>query len=117
MWMLKLRGGVELTEGECQVWDNVPNSAEIEKLAFSIARNTAAPYIIEYAGFEEYCCSRIASAIQGADGRFIGYSVAVVKNGLVLEHDIFLDGMRLKLYPRDKCEIPDRCFRRGVPNV
>lgn len=117
MWMLKLRGGVELTEGECQVWDNVPNSAEIEKLAFSIVRNDAKPYIIEYAGFEEYCCARIANAFQGGDGRFIGYSIAVVKNGVVLEHDIFLDGMRLKLYPRDKCQTPDRCFRRGARNV
>jgi hypothetical protein len=113
MWLLRLKGGLELTESELGYWDNVPAGADIDALAFSIPREGAPPYTIEYNGYEEYCCAKVGSAAQGMEGSPLGYQVIVVKHGVVLEHDLLPDGMRLRMYPREKCQVPDRCFRRG----
>ncbi len=113
MFLLKLKGGIELTEAELGSWDNVPANAEIEALAIAVPRPGANPYIIDYKGYELYCCARIGSAAQGVEGSSIGYSVALIKDRQVTEHDILPEGMRLRSYPEDKCEIPTRCFRRG----
>ena len=114
MWLLKLRGGVEMTESDLGCWDNVPANVDIEALAIAIQRENARPYVMEYKGYERYCCARVSHAGQGLNGIPIGYSVTAIKDGQVFEHDILPDGMRFKSYPEEKCQVPERCFRRGV---
>ncbi len=114
MWLLRLKSGLEVTEQELSCWDNVPLNAEIASLAMTLERKDAKPYVIEYEGYEEYCCSRVGVSVQGGPSlQCVGYDVMVSKNGMVLEHEILTEGMRLKMYPRDKCEVPEKYFRRG----
>jgi len=113
MWLIKIEGGIELTEADLGCWDNVPANAEIEALAFDIPRDQARPYIVEYKNFERYCCARIANSATGLAGKAVGYSVAVEKGGMVFEHDIFADGMRLQAQAVARTQIPERCWRRG----
>ena len=114
MWLLKLRGGLEITEHELGTWDRVPVNAEIDALAFSMPRDNAPPYVLEYRSFERYCCSRIGAAMPGAAGHCVGYSVAVEKNGVVIEQDIYPTGMRLTAQDAERSRIPERCWRRGA---
>ena len=113
MWLIKLHDGLELTELELGTWDNVPPNAEIESLSLAIARDNAPPYVLEYRRFEAYCCSRIGSSVAGLAGNVVGYSVAVEKNGLIIEQDIYPHGMRLTAQGAEKSQIPSRCWRRG----
>jgi hypothetical protein len=114
MWLLKCKGGLELTEADLGTWDAVPINAEIEALALAIARDNAPPYVLEYKRFERYCCSRIGSSVAGLGGHVVGYSVAVEKGGLVIEQDIFPAGMRLTAVSVYWSQIPERCWRRGT---
>jgi len=114
MWLLKLHGGLELTEQELGNWDAVPVNAEIEALALAIPRDGAPPYVLEYKHFERYCCSRIGTSVAGLAGNVVGYSVALEKAGLVIEQDIFPNGMRLMAFGAARSSIPERCWRRGI---
>jgi hypothetical protein len=114
MWLLRIKGGLEVTEAELGRWDNVPADAAIEALAFTIAREGALPYVLEYKGFERYCCARIATAAHGLRGLAVGYSIAVQQGGMVFAHDILANGMRFTARPEGRCGIPDRCWRRGT---
>jgi hypothetical protein len=114
MWLLRLKDGLELTEKELGCWDNVPGDVEIAAAALVINRQGAKPYVIDYHGYEQYCIARVGSAPQGAVATFVGYSVSVIKQGVVLEHEIYGDGMKLRMYPRERCDVPDHCFRRGT---
>jgi len=114
MWLLKLKGGLELTEAELGAWDNVPTNTEIEALALAIPRDGAPPYVLEYKHFERYCCSRIGNSVTGVAGLVVGYSVALEKGGLVIEQDIYPSGMRLMAFGAAASQIPERCWRRGA---
>jgi hypothetical protein len=114
-WFLRCAGGLELTEKELGCWDNVPTHIEIVAAAMVIDRQGAPPYVIEYCGYEQYCIARIGSAAQGMEGQCVGYSVTVIKQDFMLEHEIRSDGMRVIVKPRNECDVPDRCFRRGRP--
>jgi hypothetical protein len=115
MWLLRCEGGLELTEAELGCWDNVSLHVEIESAAMVIQRQGAEPYVIEYRDYEQYCIARLASAAQGQEGKVVGYCVTVCRHDAVLEHEIRPDGMRVIVKPRNQCDVPDRCFRRGKP--
>jgi hypothetical protein len=114
MWLLKCVGGIELTEAELGCWDNVSPYVEIKSAAMVIQRQGAAPYVIEYSGYEEYCIARLANSAQGMPGNVVGYCITLCQQDAVLEHEIRPDGMRVILKPRNECDVPDRCFRRGL---
>ena len=113
MWALKLKGGIELTEKELEYWDRVPADAEIEALALIQPRGGKKMFVHDFRGYEEYCCARmgvgpIPVLIQ------TGYCLYLSIHGQVTEIEFLDDGMRVKSYPREKSDVPDRCWRRGV---
>jgi hypothetical protein len=114
-WLLKCDGGVEIAEAAVGCWDNVSPYIDIEAAALVIDRQGAKPYVIEYSGYEAYCIAHLASAAQGQEGKVVGYHVTVCKQDAVLEHEIRPDGMRVMIKPRNQCDVPDHCFRRGKP--
>ncbi len=114
MWLLRLKGGIELVEAEVNYWDNVPPGAEIEAAALAIPTATG-PYIVELAGYEEYCIARIGTEIFGGGADPIaGYSLYGAREGSVFQVDVLAGGMRLKSYRREQSDIPSRCWRQGV---
>jgi hypothetical protein len=113
MWLLKLKGGVELTEGQLEYWDNVPMDVEIEALALVQSRN-GKMLVHDFRGYEEYCCARMAVAGSGGPGENIGYCMYGVKAKIVTETEITRDGTRTKSYPREKSDVPERCWRKGI---
>jgi hypothetical protein len=104
MWLLRLKNGLELSESEFP-WDQVPAGVEIESLALAFPRENAPPYMLEYKGFERYCCTRLSRA---------GYRVAVQKGGMIFEHAVFPNGMRLHAQAQSRNPIPERYWRRGA---
>lgn len=114
MWMLKLKGGVELTEKEIGSWDNVPSDVEIEALAIGIQRNGFKPYIIDVKGYEEICCAKMGSSIGGAPGKMIGWVVFGLRGETVTEFSIRTEGVELKSYHRDKLTLRPSCLRKMI---
>ncbi len=114
MWMLKLKGGIEATEKELKLWDNVPQDAEIEALALAIERNGHPPYIVEVKGYEEICCGKLGSVVGGGPGKIIGWVIFAVSNSHVSEFTIRNDGVSLKSYHRDKLTLNPSCLRRMI---
>ena len=108
MFLLKLKGGLELTEAEVKCWDNVPQNIEIEKLALALPTGNGKLMI-----FEEYCCAKVGSGSLGGP-TFVGYCLYGALNGQVVETMILQGGIRQTSYPREKCELPDNCWRKGV---
>ena len=114
MWMLRLKTGLELTEHELKCWDNVPKDVEIKEFALSLSRNKKTPYIIAISGYEEICCATMASAISGGEANIVGRVIYCIKGDSVTEMMIQGDGIRLKIYPKDKFELRPSCLRRMV---
>ncbi len=111
MWMLRLKSGIELTEKDIGVWDNVPADAEIVNLGLAIHRNGQPPYVIDVRGFEEVCLARMGSNIGGLS-KMIGFVIFGVTNTQVTEFTIRMDGVSLKSYHRDKLTLRPECLRR-----
>lgn len=112
MWMLRLKSGIELTEKDVGVWDNVPADAEISSVGLAIARGGGQlPYVIDVRGFEEVCVARMGSSIGGRQ-KMIGFVVFGVANDHVTEFTIRTDGVGLKSYHRDKLTLRPECLRR-----
>ncbi len=114
MWMLRMKGGIELTEHEAKYWDNVPVNAEIQEFALSLHRNNQPPYIIALSGYDEICCATMANSPIGGKTNIVGRVIFAVKDDLVSEMTIQADGIRLKTYPRDKLELKPEALRRMV---
>jgi hypothetical protein len=113
MWVLRLKGGTEITEEQMRFWDNVPQNVEIEALAMAIQRQGAAPYILEMKGYEEYCVERMGAFVAGAT-RMTGYCLLGIKDAQVFKVEVRPDGMRFESYHRYTSKTPDRCWRRGI---
>lgn len=111
MWMLRLKSGIELTEKDVGVWDNVPADAEISTLGLAIERKGQAPYIFDVKGFEEVCLAKVGSSV-GKVQSIIGYIIFGVANNHVTELTILANGIALKSYHRDKMTLRPECLRR-----
>jgi len=116
MWHVKLKDGVELSECHLEVWDNVPTDAEIKKAAFVFPRQDekGKQYVIELLGYERYCIARSISAAIANGVSERGYCLYGERRGVVSELEVRATGMRMKSYPIDQCQLPERCWRRGV---
>lgn len=111
MWMIRLKSGIELTEKDVGVWDNVPADAEISSLGLAIQRKGQAPYIFDVKGFEEVCLAKMGSSVGGLPA-MIGFVVFGVANNHVTELTIRANGIGLKSYHRDKLTLRPECLRR-----
>ena len=111
MFMLRLKGGIELTEKEVGCWDNVPGDVEIESLGIGIERNGLKPYIVEVKGYEEICCAKLGSSL-GRESKMVGWIVFGVRGETVTEFSIRIDGVQLKSYPRDKLTLRTSTLRK-----
>jgi len=110
--MLRLKGGIELTEKEVGIWDNVPADVEISSVGLAIARGgNQLPYVIDVRGFEEVCVAKMASSVGGLQ-KMIGFVVFGVSNNHVTELTIRANGIGLKSYHRDKLTLRPECLRR-----
>ena len=114
MWHLKLRGGVEISEQQVRTWDGVPNDVEIEKAALVLPRPGGKLYVIDLPGYERYCIARSVAAGIGVSVTESGYCLYGQYRDGVTELEVLPSGMRMKSYPIDKCDLPERCWRRGV---
>ncbi len=110
--MLKLKGGLEVTEKELTCWDNVPTDAEIEAVALGIERKGFPPYIIEIKGYEEICVGKIGSSVGGGPTKIVGFAVFCVASDNVTEFTIKNDGVTLRNYSRSKLTIRPEALRR-----
>jgi hypothetical protein len=113
MFMLKLKGGIEVTEKEVGCWDNVPVNVEIESLGIGIERKGFKPYIVEVKGYEEICCAKMGSSL-GGESRMIGWAVFGVRGETVTEFCIGSEGVQLKSYPRDKLTLRTSTLRKMI---
>jgi len=114
MWHLRLKGGVEISEETMRYWDNVPSDAELEKAALILPRPGGQFYVIDFAGYEGYCIARtVTTGIAGAISEQ-GYCLYGVRSDQVTELEVLPSGMRMRSYPIEKCQLPERCWRRGV---
>ncbi len=112
MWMLRLKGGIEITEKEMGCWDNVPADVEIASLGIAIQRNGQPPYVISVKGYEEICCGKVGSSGMGGPSKMVGFVIFGVANNHVTEFTIKADGVMLKSYPRDKLTLQPSALRR-----
>lgn len=113
MFLLKLKGGLELTEAEVKVWDNVPTDIEIKKLALGLPTGNGKFIIFDLSGYQEYCCAKVGSGSLGGP-TFVGYCLYGALNGQVTETMILQGGIKQMSYPREKCELPMHCWRKGI---
>jgi hypothetical protein len=113
MFMLKLKGGIEITEKEVGCWDNVPVNVEIESLGIGIERQGLKPYIVQVKGYEEICCAKMGSSL-GKETRMIGWVVFGVRGETVTEFSIGGEGIELKSYPREKLTLRISTLRKMV---
>ncbi len=113
MFLLRLKGGIEVSEKELGCWDNVPVNVEIEALGIGIERPGIKPYIVEVKGFEEICCAKMGSSL-GAQAKMVGWVVFGVRGETVTEFFIGTEGVKLKSYPRDKLTLKLSTLRRMV---
>src|SRR5437016_4767903 len=114
MWHLRLSGGVEISEQQMRNWDQVPQDVEIDRAALIFQRPGTVPYVIELSGYERYCIARSASASCAGAGSEQGYCLYGQYRDSVSEIEVLPSGMRMKSYSMDKCQLPERCWRRGV---
>ena len=114
MWHVKLKDGVELSEYHLAMWDNVPGDAEIQSLALVLPRTDRTHYVIELPAYERYCIARSVSAVIAGGPSDWGYCLYGERRGVVAELEVRATGMRMKSYPIDQCQLPERCWRRGV---
>lgn len=113
MWMLRLKGGIEMTEKDIGVWDNVPEDVEIEAVAIAIQRQPGQPpYIVEMKGFNEICLGKLGSAVPGGSAKMIGFVAFCIGGDQVTEFTIRTDGVSLKAYHRDQLTLRPSCLRR-----
>jgi len=113
VWHLKLTGGVEISEHQIRTWDQVPKDVEIDRAALIVQRPGAVPYVLELRGYERYCIARSVSTGFGSGGGEQGYCFYGQYRDLVSELEVLPSGMRMKSYSMDKCQLPERCWRRG----
>ena len=115
MWMLKLKGGLELTEKELGVWDNIRTDSEIEALGVAIDRGPGQPpYVIDVRGYTEICCAKMAQAAPGGAPQMTGYCIYCVRGDEVTEFKITTHGIALFSYSRDKLTLRLSSLRRMV---
>jgi hypothetical protein len=113
MWHLRLKGGLELSEQELGNWDAVPATAEIDRAGLCLARAGERVFVIEIAEMEAYAIARTAAGVVGGALIANGYCLYGRRGEVVTELTILPSGMQMKSYPIDKCDLPERCWRRG----
>jgi hypothetical protein len=114
MWHLRLSGGVEISERQVRTWDNVPKEVEIEKAALVLPRSGGTFYMIELPGYERYCIARSVSSIIAGAVMEQGYCLYGQYRDWVTELEVLPSGMRMKSYAMEKCQLPERCWRKGI---
>ena len=118
MWMIKLKGGIEMTEKELRYWDNVPKDAEIEAVGIAIPREGGQePYIVDLRGFDRICLAKVGSAVGGGPGKITGFAAFGVKGESVTEFMIGLSGVSLKAYPIASLTLKPEALRDMVNGV
>lgn len=114
MWLLKLDDGSQLTEMDVPFWDAIPQAIKIVAVLLTVPRKDAPPYVFELKGYEKYCVERVGIGDPGIGERTVGYALRGVKNGQVFDAEILSNGARLQTYLHNNCDLPERCWRKGV---
>lgn len=114
MWMLKLKGGLQVTEKELGFWDRIPEDVEISSLALAIPRSsTPKPFILHFEGYDQICCAKMAMAALGA-ATMVGHRIYCVKGDYVNELTVTAEGIKTKNYPIGELTLKSSALRRMV---
>jgi hypothetical protein len=118
MFLVRYTSGIELTENQVKFWDNLGNNHDIERLGVMIPRKGGgAAFVFDFQGYESYCVAKVGHGVPGiSHPNQSGYSVYLGSGNDVTRMDIMATGIFVKHFTRETCELPERCWRRGVPS-